>query len=422
LIFGFIIIGLLLITVGYLSFLSTRGLERISQAILRENVSSLKAAQELALALVDQKGLVSNYLLDGDERWLDLLEEKKGVFRDWFDKADEVALIEKEKEALKEIARLYIHYDGLRSQVINFYRLGNFEEAKRLLLSEVKDYLDQLHEECENLLLINEELIAQAQKGTERFIFRIRLAVWFTIGIAIALGSALGFLIFRTITKRLLEIEKMASLGKLSATVAHEIRNPLTAIKIRTQALKGEVQERSQWREDLEVIEEEILRLEKIVSDFVILAKPSKLNLNRESINGVIESAIEVLKPKIETQGIELRKYLGEDIGINLDREKIKQALLNLFMNSLEAMPEGGNLEVSTSLNRDYLEIKIKDSGRGLSKKGRRRLFEPFFTTKKDGLGLGLSVVKNIVEMHKGKIKIDSQENKGTVFNIILPV
>lgn len=414
-------IVILLAIVGYLTIISTKSLQRISQTILKENVTSLKAAEELELALLDQKGLVSNYLLDGDETWLELLEEKKQLFQAWFNKANEAAITERERGILKDILGLYVKYNELRAQVINFYRLGNLTAAKRLLFSEVRNCLDELYQGCENLLLVNEELIAGAQKKSERFVFKIRLVVWLAIGLAIALGLALGFLIFRTISKRILENERLASLGKLSAVVSHEIRNPLTAIKMRTQALKGEVQD-IPWKEDLEVIDTEIVRLEKIVDDFVSLAKPLRLNLSLESITSIIENTTELIQPRIQTQGIELIKRLGNDTKVSVDKEKIKQALLNIFMNSLEAMPEGGKLEISTALNKDYLEINIRDTGIGISHKNRAKLFEPFFTTKKEGLGLGLSIVENIVKMHKGKIRIDSQKNRGTTLVITLPL
>lgn len=394
----------------------------MSQSVLKENVSSLKAAAELKLALLDEKGFVSNYLLDGDEKWLRLLEEKKQSSRAWFSKAKEVAITEEEKQILRDIDRLYARYNMLRAQVINFYRLGNMTEAKKLLLSEVRNYLDQLHDKCENLLFINEELIAQAQSRSEGFIFKIRMAVWLAIGIAIALGLSLGFMIFRTITKQVLENEKMASLGKLSAVVAHEVRNPLTAIKMRTQVLKGEVRDAPHWKEDLEVIDEEIVRLERIVDDFMSLAKPLKSNLSTENINSIIDNTVALLHPRIQNQGVEVIKRMGQPVKIKVDREKIKQVILNILMNALEAMPDGGRLEISTALNRDCVMIRIQDTGIGITEKNKGRLFEPFFTTKKEGFGLGLSIVQNIIKMHKGRIKLASEPHKGTTCTINLPI
>jgi signal transduction histidine kinase len=422
LILGSFVIIFLLAVVGYLTFFSTKSLQRMSQAILKENVSSLKAAAELELALLDQKGFVSNYLLDGNEKWLRLLEEKKQTFMAWFNKANEVALTEREKRILKEIEGLYVRYNELRGQVINFYRLGNISEAKRLLFSDVTNYLDLLYEKCETMLLINEEMIAQTQNKSARFIFNIRLIIWFAIGLAIVVGFSLGFLIFRTITRQLLQNEKMVFLGRLSAIVAHEIRNPLTAIKMRTQVLKEEVKDTSYWREDWEVIEEEVLRLERIVDNFISLTKPLKLDLSLEDINCVLENAIGLLQPRIKKQGIELIKNLEENKKLKIDRERMKQVFLNIFLNSLDAMPNGGRLEISAMSNKDYLKIEIQDTGIGISQKTKPRLFEPFFTTKKEGLGLGLSIVREIIKLHRGEISISSRENKGTSFAITLPL
>src|SRR3990167_5313137 len=304
---GFAIMAILSVLIGYLAFITTGNLQKISSAIMKENVSSLKAAEELEIALLNQKGLVSNYLLDGNIAWLKTLEEKKKDFDIWFKNAQSVALTESEKRILRDIFNMYkIYdsqrnrviklyqannifdarrilandmknsvdslyqkcedlllvkiYDSQRNRVIKLYQANNIFEARRILANDMKNSVDSLYKKCEDLLLVNETLIAKAEISSKKNVVRMTILIWLTIIGTLGLGGVMGFFIARKINEELVRSAKMASLGQLSATVAHEIRNPLTSIKMRLCSLRDQLKNNADSEEDMLIIDEEINR------------------------------------------------------------------------------------------------------------------------------------------------------------------
>lgn len=420
--------AILSIFVGYFAFVTTSNLQKVSRAIMKENVSSLKAAEELELALLNQKGLVSSYFLDGNVAWLKTIEEKKKDFDNWFKNAQDVALTVEEKRILKGISGLYKTYDNQRNRAIRLYQAGNIIEAKRVLLNDMKNSIDYLYQKCEDLILANEALISKAEESSQRNVVTMTSLIWITILITLCLGAFLGFFIARKINEQLVRSAKMATLGQLSASIAHEIRNPLTSIKMRLYSLGEELKSNSVTKDDMNVIDEEISRMEKTVKNFLDFARPPELNLQKCDINQIIEGTVGLLLPKANSQNIQIKKTLKAPVSeIEIDKEQIRQVFLNVMLNAIEAMPNGGALEITTDKqtdkeSKDILEIKVKDTGSGISSDLKRRLFEPFFTTKSEGTGLGLFIASRIIQMHKGAIGVESQPGKGTTVIVRLPI
>lgn len=425
---GFILIAILLVLVGYFAFLTTKSLQKVSNAIMKENVSSLKAAEELELALVNQKGLVASYFLDGDSAWLNTLEEKKKDFEVWFKNAQEVALTPGEKEILKEILVLYNSYDNQRNKAIQLYKEGYDSEAKKILLIDMKNSIDYLYQRCEDLISANEALIARAEVSSRKKVDRMTNLIWVTIVITLFLGSLMGFFMSHKISEQLIRSAKMASLGQLSANIAHEIRNPLTAIKMRLYSLSEELKNNIMTKEDLSVISEEIDRMEKTVKNFLDFARPPEPNFQKCDINQILEGTISLLSSKANSQNIRIKKgFNAIPSELEIDKEQMRQVFLNIILNAIDAMPNGGVLEITTSKHQDkklkpIFEIKFKDTGSGLPVYSKKRLFEPFFTTKTEGTGLGLFIASRIIHMHEGLIEAESQFGKGTTLIIKLPL
>ena len=425
---SFLIMAILSIFVGYFAFVTTRNLQKVSRAIMKENVSSLKAAEELELALLNQKGLVSSYFLDDNPSWLKTLEEKKKDFEIWFKNAQDVALSPEEKRILKDIISLYKTYDNQRNRAVRLYQAGNVVEAKKVLLTDMKNSIDSLYQKCEDLILANEALISKAEESSQRNVVIMTSLIWITILITLCLGAFLGFFIARKINEQLVRSAKMTTLGQLSASIAHEIRNPLTSIKMRLYSLGEELKSNSVTKDDMNVVDEEISRMEKTVKNFLDFARPPELNLQKCDIAQIIEGTVGLLLPKANSQNIQIKKILkapASEIGI--DKEQIRQVFLNIMLNAIEAMPNGGVLEITTDKqtdkeSKDILEIKVKDTGSGISPDLKRKLFEPFFTTKSEGTGLGLFIASRIIQMHKGAIGLESQPGKGTTVIVRLPV
>jgi len=217
-------------------------------------------------------------------------------------------------------------------------------------------------------------------------------------------------------------MERLSALGEMASTVAHEIKNPLNAIKIATSYLKdnfkGEL-----LTEFLSIIEEEVMRLNDISSNFLGFSRPAPLNLRPCSINAIVETTAELIRQEATDRNIELIVLTDENIPvIECDFSRIKQALLNLLINSMEASKEGDSISVSTEAQNSGFNIIVQDTGKGINNEDIENIFKPFYSTKTRGSGLGLAVVDRIVKEHGGEIEVDSRAGKGTKFTMKMKV
>ena len=248
-------------------------------------------------------------------------------------------------------------------------------------------------------------------------------------------GESLGAIVIvdditqeRRVQEERVSGEKFATLSQLSAGVAHEIGNPLNALQIHLELLKKEIKKLSpKSREKLinfvKVIREEIGRLDKIVSQFLEASRPSFLKLEEVKIEDIMEELIAFLTPEFRKNKIEIKENYSSYIpSVLLDRNQMRQAFLNILKNSIEAMPNGGNIYISTFLRGDRIEVGIKDEGMGISEDRLYRIFEPYFTTKDKGSGLGLMITYRIIKAHGGEIKVESKVGEGTEITVILPL
>ncbi len=223
---------------------------------------------------------------------------------------------------------------------------------------------------------------------------------------------------------QLVRSDKLAALGQLAAGIAHEIRNPLTSINILIHSLTETFPSGNSYREDLKVIAEEINRINEIVDQFLRFAKPAPPHLEKAEALSIIEDTLQLLRPQIEKQRIQVQKEFEPLPLILMDREQMKQAILNLLLNAVQAMPQGGHLSLKGQLPREgrWVQIFIQDSGVGIPGEDIDKLFDPFFTTKEGGMGLGLSIAHRIIDQHDGKIEVVSAPGKGTLFTVWLPI
>jgi signal transduction histidine kinase len=425
---SFLIITTLLIGVGYLTWQTTKDLQKTSNSIMKENVTSLKAAEELEIALLSQKGLVSNYFLDKNQEWLSVLEQKRKDFDFWFDRAQEAALTPEEKIILGDIQELYKKYDSERHKVIALFEAGDVDLAKQVLFEDVKKRVDQLYFRCEDLILVNERLMARAESFSRQHTRRMGTVIWVMLISVLILGGLLGHSFSLRISAELVRSEKLASLGRLSATIAHEIRNPLTSVKMRIYSLKKETAGKKGAAEDLLTIENEIARLERIVQSFLDFSKLPDPNTKSCGLNDILDGIIELVSPKALSQGIVVSKKYQEDLpSLEADPDQLKQAFLNLALNAIEAMPTGGKLSIASfrdsknSQGNSLLGVTMTDTGIGIEPKAKEKLFEPFFTTKQTGTGLGLYITRKIIESHKGEILLQNQGRSGVEVLVRIP-
>jgi two-component system NtrC family sensor kinase len=223
----------------------------------------------------------------------------------------------------------------------------------------------------------------------------------------------------------LVKSEKLASLGKMAAGVAHEINNPLTSILINTHLVLEKLEKNSHARENLSLIADETSRCSEIVKGLLEFSHQNPPEKRYVDVNDVLNLSVDILKNQVSFQNIKIKKKLQNNLPqIQIDLNKIKQVFLNLMLNAAEAMPDGGSLAIISKLSQDMrcVEIEFTDTGLGISKENINKLFDPFFTTKTSGTGLGLAVSYGIIEQHKGKIEVKSQEGQGSTFIIGLPI
>lgn len=236
--------------------------------------------------------------------------------------------------------------------------------------------------------------------------------------------------VIRDMTKRkqaerdIVRAEKLSMTGKIARTIAHEIRNPLTNLSLALDQLKEEFSDDTSDAElYLGIIERNSNRIEKLITDLLNSSKPKELKLEKQSINQLISETLTLVQDRLHLQEMKLvEDYAQVDYLVPLDKDQFKVALLNLFINAIEAMePSKGILQVATHKTNGHLQLSISDNGKGISEEDLRHLFEPFFTGKAEGTGLGLTTVQNIIHSHKGKIQVESELSKGTVFTLRFP-
>lgn len=213
--------------------------------------------------------------------------------------------------------------------------------------------------------------------------------------------------------------KNLASLGVLSAGMAHEIRNPLTSIKGYAQYIKSELGANNELSDDVSVIENEVDRLNGILTNFLEFARPEKPNLKSEDANAVINRAVKLIKRNILPDNIKIEMKLSDIPYIYIDENQIERVIMNLILNSIQAMTDGGVIKITTEKDNDnYVSIIIEDNGIGIPKENYEKIFEPFFTTKNKGTGLGLAICSRIIENHGGFIEVTSALSKGTKFTL----
>jgi PAS domain S-box-containing protein len=254
--------------------------------------------------------------------------------------------------------------------------------------------------------------------------------VWLSASIIYEHEKVLGTVMFfqdlterRRLEKKVLQSERLATIGLGVAYISHEIKNPLLVIGGFAQQVHRAIGQDGKSREKLGIIIDEVKRLEGFLSDISDFTKLSKPKKNMSSINSVVEDVSTLFEHEFEVHHVKVDKSIDPHIPETLfDPKQMKQVLINIVKNSVEAMPQGGNLSLETRLKEDCIEIRISDTGKGIAPQELKDIFDPFVTTKPKGTGLGLAISRKIIDDHGGKVFIQSTLGEGTVCTVVLPV
>jgi len=306
---------------------------------------------------------------------------------------------------------------------------------------------EKLRQNSAPVLALSDQLMQTQRQGfgaflkeSQRTLDSLQRLIKLSLGAMIVLGVSLVVLMYRgMITPLQLRLsesqaamerqEKLAALGGLAAGVAHEIRNPLTAIKFRLFSLGKSLPASESEAEDLTVISAEINRLERIVRDILQFARPSEPEMVNVPAGRILDEVRELLRAHLDKADIELKLETNDDVWLRADTQQIKQVLINLIQNAAESIGRGGTITLrivseNASLDRSsepVAVVEVSDTGKGIPPEVQKRLFDPFFTTKEGGTGLGLPIAARIVEKHGGDLRYQTEINRGTTFRLVLP-
>ncbi|MDD8026811.1 MAG: ATP-binding protein [Acidobacteriota bacterium] len=226
--------------------------------------------------------------------------------------------------------------------------------------------------------------------------------------------------------RKLVQSEKLAQIGRMAATIAHEIRNPLTSVKLNIQKVRSSLHLDETEQEHMALSEEGIAQIERFIKELLNFTRVSDLQMARFGIEQVLDESVKLLKDVLAEKGIVVeRRYAADLPEVLVDGDRLRQVFANILRNSAEALPGGGRITITTGMAESEtgrrLRIRIADSGAGIPEKDWENIFEPFFTTKPQGFGLGLANARKIVEQHKGTIKAARKRGPGAAFEIELP-
>ena len=453
----------------------TYRMEGLLANIISKNMATLYAAEGLEIALVNQKGFVSYYFLDGDPDWLKQLGEYRQIFKERLKAAKQLSKTEPQNAAVARIEAEYGRYVLFKDQVISHYKEGDAETGTRLH-KEARNRFFRILDLCEAYKGLHRDAIENARKKSLLQARNLRFVAGTAILTVLILGLLLAFVLTKQILlpirrlaseadrhvepagagnevnilsrsvrglikdadhtqaalqksrETLLQAEKMASVGKLAAGMAHSVRNPLTSVKMRLFSLNRTLELSPTQRDDFEVISEEIRHVDTIVQNFLEFSRPPRLKTQNISPSEVVDLVLQLLRHRLEsynvTATVDRRMKLPE---IQVDPEQLKELLVNLLENACEAMEGSGEIFIheEKGFREPYgsvVIIRVTDTGPGIQESIREKVFQPFFSTKEEGTGLGLSIACRIIEGHGGKLELISENGEGTTFVITLPM
>lgn len=473
---------------GYLVIAWSYNLQKETEQRIDAAQQNVNVAREMEIELVRLRGFTLIYLVHKSQQWQDSIKAHEKKFIIYLEQARRKSASAEETALIQQISALFSNYERNINNAATLVEKYQISKANSLIIYAAKDLLDTINEKARQLIRLN----IQAEDRYELDIVQantIIIRTMISLGIGgILAGLLLGWIISRMVfnpinqlilqvrsasggafleklevpahgdleelgdniraliqrinqaqealdkTKQLLQYSnKYAALGKVAPTVAHEIRNPLAAIKMLVYSMKEANDFPDTWRQDLEIITSEIDRMDDFIRNFLKFARPPDPVFTVLDPVVVLQEVINLLKPKFKSNNINLfDNTFDARAMIMADSGHMKQLFMNLLINAMEAMPDGGSVILATSVyekkneedeNVSYLKIIFEDTGHGIPEKVLQNMFEPFIKGSDQGVGLGLSICQSIAGIHKGWIEARNKpESRGAIFTIFLPV
>jgi signal transduction histidine kinase len=454
-----------------------------TNALMEGNIRSARMAKELNLSLFEIRAASLTYLFDRSDERIAALQEKQNEFIVLLEKARLSANTEEEKIMIQQISALFSNYQQTLTNALELHRKGWIGPPNKLIVHASQDLINTIEEKTNTFIVTNEMAQAAYEESITKNDDIIRAAMY-ALGVGgIILGLILGWMIARIILnpiyklvlkvrdaagsevvehikmspgKELEELDlhinrligrinqahedlqknrellerssKLAAIGKIAPALAHEIRNPLTAVKMLIYAMMQEPDVSKDKQHDLEIITQEINRVEGFLQNFLKYARPARPQMQVVAIVPVIKETLHLMQPRFKQGNIRLvENHEQENLRLKADPDMIKQVVMNLVLNAVESMKQDGILTLTTSLTSDdaddkFFLIAISDNGSGIPDDIRDSLFDPFVKGKDQGIGLGLSISLRIAELHHGWISATNNSGKGATFTVHLPM
>jgi signal transduction histidine kinase len=434
-------IVLVALMIAWAAHASWLRVERLGDKLSSVQIASFQTADYFRASLEDLDYTLLKYVVHRDPRDEKLFLKDWAELNDWLDAQRPTLTTQKEGQILDQINDAFDNYSAVCTNL-----LTRIKQAPSSYENALPDF-DNVEKESNQLLQLADQLVDAHRKSLAIFISEsqkslnfLRDLIFGSLFLLLVLGAWTAGVVYREMinpmrqkldeSQAIIERqEKLASLGVLAAGVAHEIRNPLTAIKARLFTQQKALKSGSPELEDAVVIGNEINRLERIVKDFLQFARPAEPKLEIISAESALREIRSLMAPQLERSAIEIKLELDGATQIRADAAQLKQVLINLVQNAAESIQGAGTVtlrerKTMARLNGQPIQavvLEVEDTGKGISPEVQKRLFDPFFSTKDSGTGLGLSIAARIIEKHGGLLEFQTQLNRGTTFGIVLP-
>jgi signal transduction histidine kinase len=430
-------IGVLACLIGGAAYASWREVSRLQTRLSTGHLRSYEIADHVQDEILELNSRLVRYDLQQDPRDWETYQHESSNLSKWID-AQKPVLSGTELDVLNQIDRAYAVF--LTAATNRIPRPDQGQEAKSF-------HIESIQKEAQTLLKLGDQLedahrqvLEDSLVASQKSVSWLRWVIFGSLFLLLGSLALLSTTVYREMitplrmklveSKAVIERqEKLASLGVLAAGVAHEIRNPLTAVKARLFSHQRSFARNSPEYQDVHVIGEEINRLESIVQDFLQFARPGEPKLAEMTGEKPLREVLDLMAPQFEKAGIQIKLDIQTHETFRADPQQLKQVLINLVQNAAESIERNGRIVLRArsgqarlgGQNRAVVILETEDNGRGIPAEVQKRLFDPFFSTKDTGTGLGLSIAARIVEKHGGLLEFQTQPHRGTTFGVIFP-